>query len=77
MVSHWMVLPSSSAHSGPWNWFSVVPSNHSTLSPSFTDAVEALTLDRASLMVNIQPSGALTAWPLMVWMNRPKVAVVE
>ena len=39
MVSHWMVLPSSSAHSGPWNWFSVVPSNHSTLSPSFTDAV--------------------------------------
>ena len=69
MVSHWMVLPSSSAHSGPWNWFSV--------SPSFTDAVEALTLDRASLMVNIQPSGALTAWPLMVWTNRPKVAVVE
>ena len=51
-----MVLPSSSAHSGPWNWFSVVPSNHSTLSPSFTDAVEALTLDRASLMVNSRPA---------------------
>ena len=77
MISHWMLSPEREAQVGPWKWFSVVPSNQRMLSPSFTVAREALTLESTSLTVNIQPSGSFTSRPLMVWMKRPKVEVVE